>query len=157
MGCVFPIFLPSWNKTQATTGWYSSSQCDTFKPTFYTSTVQNQKTLTAIKFTHTKTIYIPVSSFGPKLKNELVLECLHCNLGRVLFFPGSQVLTVKSTKSHGISPTASRWNRSHSKIDVGIGPKFFFAEGGLSPTFWDLFHHQFWRCGKGPRVKNSVV
>ena len=50
---------------------------------------------------------------------------------------------VKSTKSHGISPTASRWNRSHSKIDVGIGPKFFFAEGGLSPTFWDLFHHKF--------------
>ena len=50
---------------------------------------------------------------------------------------------VKSTKSHGIGPTASRWNRSHSKIDVGIGPKFFFAEGGLSPTFWDLFHHKF--------------
>ena len=63
---------------------------------------------------------------------------------------------VKSTKSHGISPTASRWNRSHSKIDVGIGPKFFFAEGGLSPTFWDLFHQNFSRCGKGPRVKNSV-
>ena len=43
----------------------------------------------------------------------------------------SLMVTVKSTKSHGISPTASRWNRSHSKIDVGIGPKIFFAEGGL--------------------------
>ena len=56
---------------------------------------------------------------------------------------GELKTSVKSTKSHGISPTASRWNRSHSKIDVGIGPKFFFAEGGLSPTFWDLFHHEF--------------
>ena len=65
-------------------------------------------------------------------------------------------LGVKSTKSHGISPTASRWNRSHSKIDIRIGPKFFFAEGGLSPTFWDLFHQNFSRCGKVPEYKNSV-
>ena len=43
--------------------------------------------------------------------------------------------TVKSTKSHGIGPTALRWNRSHSKIDVGIGPNFFGLKVDLVPHF----------------------
>ena len=43
--------------------------------------------------------------------------------------------SLKFTKSHGIGPTASRWNRSHSKIDVGIGPKFFLLKVDLVPHF----------------------
>ena len=83
-------------------------------------------------------------------------NCLVIFATRKWLLSSMNTCKVKSTKSHRISPTASRWNRSHSKIDVGIGPKFFSAEGGLSPTFWDLFHQKFLRCGKGPRVKNSV-